>query len=156
MVPWAHFLNLTKCFFYNFCCIVMMVWHNDMWVVVPSGCSGFSGPWSALESIIFKSHKVLGRVDGLSQEHLELHGVSYCTIGALVIKMSVERNIPLGDLPSKNILHVRKLCCMNKIEDPKSGKWSVLMNYFAIFMVYNIFPSHEAVTSCYYTCPYIF
>ena len=27
---------------------------------------------------------MFGRVDGLSQEHLELHGVSYCTIGALV------------------------------------------------------------------------
>ena len=27
---------------------------------------------------------MFGRVDGLSQQHLELHGGSYCTIGALV------------------------------------------------------------------------
>ena len=31
---------------YNLCSTVLMVCHNDTWVVVPSGCSGILGPWS--------------------------------------------------------------------------------------------------------------
>ena len=49
-----------------------------------------------LECIFFKSHKVLGIVDGLYQEHVELHGVSYYTIGALVIYPSLLSYIPLS------------------------------------------------------------
>ena len=37
---------MTLCFSYIFCSTVLMVCHNNTWVVVHSGCSGILGPWS--------------------------------------------------------------------------------------------------------------
>ena len=66
------FWNLTKCFFsYNLCCTVLMVCHNETWVVVPSG---ILGPWShrGPRALLMNAYKMpllqimLYSVDGLS------------------------------------------------------------------------------------------